>query len=77
MSVILELLTHILAKSGISSSQEEEILTAIKDSNTPPEAIEDSTSEKSYASDDEQTFEQEMEEGEEELQQDLSEGNHA
>jgi hypothetical protein len=38
-------------------------LTTIKDSNTPPETIEDSTSENSYASDDEQTFEQEMEEG--------------
>jgi hypothetical protein len=60
MSVSLELLTWILAKAGISSSQEEEILTTIKDSNTPPETIEDSTFENSYASDNEQTFEQEM-----------------
>jgi hypothetical protein len=37
MSVRLELLTQILAKVRISSSQEEEILTTIKDSNTPPE----------------------------------------
>jgi hypothetical protein len=51
-------------------------LATIKDSNTPPKTIEDSTSENSYASDDEQTFEHEMEEREEELQQDLSEGNH-
>jgi hypothetical protein len=71
MSVSLELLTQILAKVGISSSHEEEILTvAIKDSNTPPETNEDSTSENSYASDD---FE---EDNEEELQQDLSEEKH-
>jgi predicted methyltransferase len=73
MSVILELLTQILVKVGISSSQEEEILTTIKDSNTPPATNEDSRSEDSYALDDEQTFEQEIEEDEEELQQDLSE----
>jgi hypothetical protein len=70
MSVILKLLTQILAKVGISSSQEEEILTAIKDSITPPVTNEDSTSEDSYTLDDEQTFEQEIEEDEEELQQD-------
>jgi len=61
---------------NISPSKEEEILATIKDSNTPPKTIEDSTSENSYASDDKQTFEHEMEEREEELQQDLSEGNH-
>jgi hypothetical protein len=77
MSVSLELLTQILAKVGISSSQEEEILTAIKDSNTPPATNEDSRSEDSYALDDEQTFEQEIEEDEEELQQDLSEEKRA
>jgi hypothetical protein len=72
MSVILELLTQILTKVRISSSQEEEILTTIKDSNTPPATNEDSTSEDSYIFDDEQSFEQEIEEDEEELQQDLS-----
>ena len=77
MSVILELLTQILAKFGISSSQEEEILTTIKDSNTPPATNEVSRSKDSYALDDEQTFEQEIKEDEEELQQDLSEGNRA
>ena len=77
MSVILELLTQILTKVGISSSQEEEILTTIKDSNSPPATNEDSRFEDSYALDDEQTFEQEIEEDEEELQQDLSEENRA
>jgi hypothetical protein len=77
MSISLELLTQILAEVGISSSHEEEILTRIKDSNTPPATNEDSTSEDSYAFDDEQTSEQEIEEDEEELQQYLSEGNHA
>jgi len=73
MSVSLELLTQILADVGISSSLEEEILTRIKDSNTPPETIEDSTSEESCISDEEQSFEREIEEDEEELQHDLSE----
>jgi hypothetical protein len=73
MNLILELLTQILADVGISSSQEEEILTRIKDSNTPLETIENPTSEDSYASDDEQLIEKEIEEDEEELQHDLSE----
>jgi hypothetical protein len=73
MSVSLELLTQILMKVEISSSQEEEILTTIKDSNTPPETIECSTSEDSHASDDEQSIEQKIEEDEEELEQNLSE----
>jgi hypothetical protein len=45
MSVILEQLAQILAKAGISSSQEEEILTAAQSLNTPPETNEESTSE--------------------------------
>jgi hypothetical protein len=64
MSVILEQLAQILAKAGISSSQEEEILTAAQSLNTPPETNEESTSE-------------ELEEDNEELQHDLSEGNYA
>jgi hypothetical protein len=63
MSVILEQLAQILAKAGISSSQEEEILTASHSLNTPPEMNEESTSE-------------ELEEDNEELQHDLSEGNY-
>jgi hypothetical protein len=57
MSVSLELLTQILMKVGISSSLEEEILTAIKDSNTPPATNEDSTSKEPYIFDDEQSLE--------------------
>ena len=77
VSVTLELLTQILPDVGISSSLEEEILTRIKDSNTPLATNEDSRSEDSYVFDDEQSFEQEIEEDEEELQQDLSEEKHA
>jgi hypothetical protein len=62
MSVSLEQLAQILAKAGISSSQEEEILTTTQSLNTPPETNEESTSE-------------ELEEDNEELQHDLSEGN--
>jgi hypothetical protein len=64
MSVILEQLAQILAKTGISSSQEEEILTTAQSLNTPPETNEKSTSE-------------ELEEDNEELQQDLSEEKRA
>jgi hypothetical protein len=66
-----------LADVGISSSQEEEILTSIKDSNNPPETIEDPTSEDLYAPDDKQLIKNEIEEDEEELQHDLSEEQHA
>jgi hypothetical protein len=67
MSFSLELLTQVLAKVEISSSLEEEILTGIKDSITPLGTNEDLTSKDSYTSGDEQTFEQEIEEYEEEL----------
>ena len=77
MSFNLEQLTHILADVRISSSHEEEILTRIKDLNTPPKTIEDSTSKESYASEDKQLIKQEIEEDEEELQHDLREGNRA
>ena len=63
MSISLEKLTHILAKVGISSSHKEEILTVAQSLNTPLETNEKSTSE-------------ELEEDNEELQHDLSEGNH-
>lgn len=57
MSVSLELLTQILTEEGISSSLEKEILTRIESSTNPQEINEDSTSEESYVSDGEQSFE--------------------
>ena len=45
MSIILELLTQILSKAGISSSQEEEILIAAESLITPPETDDKSTHE--------------------------------
>jgi hypothetical protein len=64
MSVILEQLAQILAKAGISSSQEEEILKGTQRLNTPPEMNEEST----Y---------KEIEEDNEEFQHDLNKGNYA
>ena len=54
MRASLELLTKILGKAGISSSQEE-ILTAIKNAITPPEAKEEPTSREFYTSDKKKT----------------------
>ena len=65
MSVSLELLTEILAKAGISSSQEEEILTTIKNATTPSEAKEMLAFEEVFTSDKEQMCEKEIEEDEE------------
>jgi hypothetical protein len=62
MSVSLEQLAQILVKVRISSSHEEEILTVAQSLNTPPETNEELTSE-------------ELEEDNEEMQHDLSEGN--
>ena len=76
MSVSLELLTEILAKVGISSSQEEEILTAIKDATTPLEAKEEVTSEEFYTVDNEQACEKEVKENEERLSSKLNEEEH-
>ena len=65
MRISLEKLTQILAKSEISSSQEEEILTAVKNEITPPEANkEESTVEESCIWDEEHLFELEIEEDE-------------
>ena len=62
MSIIIEQLTQILAKAGISSSQEEEILIATKDVITPPKANkEESTFEESHISNKEHLFELEIE----------------
>ena len=62
ISLDLELLTEILAKAGISSSQEEEILTAIKNATTPPEVKEEPTYEEFYTFAKEQVCEKEIEE---------------
>jgi len=62
MNVSLEQLTQILAKAGISFSEEDEILTTIKDLNSPPEEKDELTFEESCASNGEELFEQENEE---------------
>ena len=62
MSISLEQLTQILAKSRISSSKEEEIFTTVKDLTTLLEANEELVFKESYTSEWEQLFEQEVEE---------------
>ena len=77
MSLSLEQLTQILAKVGISSSHEEEILKVAKSLITPPTTNKESTYEKSCTFEDEQSCEQEIEEDHEELQHDLKSENYA
>ena len=77
MSISLEQLAHILAKIRVSSSLEEEILTAAESLNTPSETNEESASEDSCIFDDEQSFKQEIDEDDKEPQHDLSEGKCA
>ena len=67
MSLILEQLTQILAKVGISSSLEEEILTAAESLITPLAMDKESTYEKSCTSDDRQSCGHEIKEDHEEL----------
>ena len=67
MSISLELLTHALEKDGFSSSQEEEVLAAIRDLTTPLESNEESLSKKSYTCEGKQVFEQEIDEDEHEI----------
>ena len=62
MSLSLEQLSQILAKVGISSSLEKEILIAVKSLITPLE-----TDEESYTFDGEKSCKQEIKEGHEEL----------
>ena len=57
MSISLELVTHGLEKAGFSSSQEEEVLAAIRDLTTPPKSNEESSSENSCTCEGEQVFE--------------------
>lgn len=77
MSISLEQLTQVLEKGRISSSQEEEILMAIKILTKLPKENKESTFEESCTSDEEQLFEQEIKEDKEELQHDLNQSrNH-
>ena len=77
MILSLEQLTQILAKVGISSSLEEEILTAAESLITPPTTNKESTFEESYTFDEGQSCEQEVEEDNEELQHDLRSEKYA
>ena len=77
MSLSLEQLTQILAKVGISSSHEEEILKVAESLITPPTTNKESTYEESCTSEDEQSCEQEIEEDHEELQHDLRSEKYA
>ena len=77
MSISLEQLTQILAKVGIPSSWEEEILTVDESLITPPEANDASTYEALCTSDDEQLHKQEIKEDNKELRHDLRSENYA
>ena len=77
MSLILEQITQILEKFGISSSHKEEILKVAKSVITPPAMNKESTYEESCTSKDEQSCEQEIEEDHEELQHDLRSEHYA
>ena len=72
----MEQLTQILAKVGISSSHEEEILKAAESLITPT-MNKKSTYEESCTSEDEQSCEQEIKEDHKELQHDLRSENYA
>ena len=65
MIIILEQLTHILAKATISSSQDDDILIATKDVIIPHTNKEELTFEESCISDEEHLFELEIEREEE------------
>ena len=67
MSLSLEQLTQILAKVGISSSHEEEILKAAESLIITPTMNKESTFEESCTFDEEQSCEQEVEEDNTEL----------
>jgi hypothetical protein len=77
MNLSLEQLTQILAKVGVSSSLEEEILTAAESLFTPPEVNKESTYEEPCIFNEEPLGAQEVEEDNEELQHDLSKTNYA
>ena len=73
----MEQLTQILAKVGISSSHEEEILKAVESLITPLEIDEELAYKESCTFDGEKSCKQEIEEDHEELQHDLRSENYA
>jgi len=75
MSLSLEQLTQILAKVGISSSLEKEILTAAENLITPRETNDETTYKEPCTFDEEQSCKQEIEEDNEELRHDLRSEN--
>ena len=77
MSLSLGQLTQILAKVGISSSLEEEILKAAESLITTPKTNKESTFEEYCTFDGEQPCKQEIEEDYEELQYDMRSENYA
>ena len=76
MNLSLEQLTQILAKVGVSSSLEEEILTASESWFTPLETNEESTYEEPCIFNEEPLGLQEVKEDSEELQHDLIKTNY-
>ena len=72
MSIILEQLTKIIAIVGISSSQEEHILTTFKSLSTPPTLKEESTFEELCILDEEELCKQVIKEYEEGISVDLN-----
>ena len=72
MNISLEQLTQILATTGISSSQEEHILTVVKSLTTPPKLKEESTFKELCISNEEQLCKQEIKEDEEGISSDLN-----
>ena len=77
MILSLEHLIHILAKGGISSSHEEEILKATESLITPLETDEELAYKEFYTFDGETSCEREIKEDHEELQHDLRSENYA
>ena len=77
MHISVEQLAQVLATAGISSSQEGNLLTFVKNLTTTPKENEESTFVESYTFDEEQLYEQESKEEKEDLQHDLKDGNQA
>ena len=76
MSLILEQLTQILAKVGISS-HEEKILKVAESLITPTTTNKESTYKESCTFDDKKSWKQEIKEDHEELQHDMRSKNYA
>ena len=76
MSMSLDQPTQILAKAGISSSKEEEILIAVKRLTTPREENEELTFEELCTSHEEQLFKHDIEGNEEGISGDQNQEEH-